>query len=81
MSQVTRDGTSQKASSSDACPDESDLFLLLDGELEPEAQIRLLRHLSSCESCREAGLDALRAAGRASGFVFRTVLEAGWGPA
>lgn len=34
------------------CPDEETLFLSIDGELDAQSQLDLLRHLSVCESCR-----------------------------
>lgn len=34
------------------CPNEETLFLSIDGELDAQSQLDLLRHLSVCESCR-----------------------------
>lgn len=40
-----------------SCPDVETLFSFLDGEMDPEDQVALLRHLSKCEYCRQAVVD------------------------
>ncbi len=40
------------------CPSEETLFEFLDGELDAVSQVEILRHLSTCERCRQALADA-----------------------
>ena len=36
------------------CPSEEDLFAFMDGEMDAERQVLVLRHLSNCEACRQS---------------------------
>ena len=91
MSQVTRDGTSQEASRGpseaefDSVGDRVMLVLRtsgMTGGMRRDSKERILELGEQLlKGTGNAASLALTGAGRASGFVFRTVLEAGWGPA